>query len=102
MNSVSLKLFVAGQSTRSLIAIQNIRSVFPEMGETDVELTIIDVLEEPELAEQYFILATPTLIKTKPLPTTRIVGDLSDHNALILGLGLSLVVDSTALADSSQ
>lgn len=89
MNSVMLILFVAGQSPRSVAAIRNIRQVFPESTDIGFDLTIIDVLEEPEKAEEFFILATPTLVKSEPLPVRRVVGDLSDHQALILGLGIN-------------
>ena len=82
-----LKLFVAGQTAKSDMAIANLRAVF-EMAGYPVELMIIDVLEQPELAEEFKILATPTLIKLSPLPVRRIIGDLSDEDKLRLGLGL--------------
>jgi circadian clock protein KaiB len=52
------------------------------------ELIIIDVLETPELAEQEKIMATPTVIKELPLPTRRIIGDLTDENKVMMGLDL--------------
>lgn len=50
------------------------------------ELEIIDVLEFPNLAEDERILATPTLIKSLPLPLRRVIGDLSDKEKVLLGL----------------
>ena len=89
--SYYVKLFVTGQTAKSDNAISNIRAVFAHLG-YPLELTIIDVLEQPELAEEYKILATPTLIKISPLPVRRIIGDLSDENKLRLGLGFKLDV----------
>ena len=84
-----IKLFITGQTAKSDIAISNIQKIFTRM-DLSLDLTIIDILEQPHLAEECRILATPTLIKTSPLPVRRIIGDLSDENKLCSGLGLSL------------
>ncbi|HEX2168245.1 MAG TPA: circadian clock protein KaiB [Longimicrobiales bacterium] len=81
-----LKLYVTGQTPRAERAIANLRQIC----ETDLggqyELQIIDVLENPQLAEDEKILATPTLIKRLPLPLRRVIGDLSDKEKVLLGL----------------
>ena len=84
-----LKLFITGQTAKSDIAISNIQKIFSQM-DVPLDLTIIDVLEQPELAEDSRILATPTLIKISPLPVRRIIGDLSDEKKVCSGLGLPL------------
>jgi circadian clock protein KaiB len=54
------------------------------------ELTIVDVLERPHVAEDERIVATPTVIRRRPTPTRRLIGDLSDIGKVILGLDLPL------------
>jgi len=84
----TLKLFITGRTSKSDLAISNLRRIFARMG-YPLELTIIDILEAPQMAEEYRILATPTLLKTSPLPVQRIIGDLTDENKLFVGLGLT-------------
>jgi circadian clock protein KaiB len=88
MNKYLLKLFITGQTLRSSRAITNLRRICEEELGTDYELVIIDVLEQPQLAEDDKILATPTLIKEHPPPVRRIIGDLSDTKQVLLGLEL--------------
>ena len=75
---VSLKLFVAGKTSRSRQAIEGIRSAFEETLSEKGTLEIIDLLEQPQLAEEAQVLATPTLIRLFPTPVRRLIGDLSD------------------------
>ena len=86
-SSYKINLFIAGQTAKSELAIANIQRIFAGLN-IPLELDIIDVLEEPELAEQFRILATPTLLKVSPLPVRRIIGDLSDERKLFSGLGI--------------
>lgn len=84
MKKYVLKLYIAGQTPRSQQAIANLRRICDEVFPAgQYELTIVDVLERPELAEKVKILATPTLIKELPPPTRRVIGDLSDKNKVI-------------------
>lgn len=83
-----LRLFVTGASTRATTAIKNLQRICEEELEGQYDLEIIDVLENPELAEDEKILATPTLIKSLPLPLRRVIGDLSDKEKVLLGLEL--------------
>lgn len=81
-----MRLFVTGASSRAGTAIANLRRICEQELEGQYELEIIDVLEHPELAEDEKILATPTLIKSLPLPLRRVIGDLSDTEKVLLGL----------------
>jgi circadian clock protein KaiB len=87
MESYRLKLYITGQTTNSDQAIENLRYLFDQSG-VNYELSIVDVLEHPQLAEEDKVLATPTLIKISPLPVRRIIGDLSNLDRVIVGLGL--------------
>lgn len=71
---------------RTQRAITNLRRICEEDLARQYELHVIDVLENPQLAEDDRILATPTLIKQLPLPLRRVVGDLSDRDKVLLGL----------------
>ncbi len=81
-----LRLFVTGESSRTTAAISNLRRICENELEGQYDLEIIDVLEHPEVAEDEKILATPTLIKSLPLPLRRVIGDLSDTEKVLLGL----------------
>ena len=81
-----LRLFVTGASPRTGIAIANLKRICEQELEGLYDLEIIDVLENPEMAEDERILATPTLIKSLPLPLRRVIGDLSDKDKVLLGL----------------
>ena len=85
-----LKLYITGQTPRSRRAIENLYQTCQEMLNGRYDLTIIDVLEHPELAEEEKILATPTLIKVTPPPLRRIIGDLSDTEKVFIGLDLQI------------
>jgi circadian clock protein KaiB len=87
----SLTLYVTGQSVRSQRAVANLRSLCDGLGDA-CELTVIDVLERPQMAEDERILATPTVIRRRPLPLRRIIGDLSDLQKVMLWLDLPLPV----------
>lgn len=81
-----LKLYIAGKSARAEAAIANLRQLCENELRGQYELEIIDIVEQPERAEQAKILATPTLIKQLPPPLRRVIGDLSDKEKLLLGL----------------
>lgn len=84
-----LKLFITGQTLRSERAVTNLRRVCEEGLGGEYELIIIDVLEQPHLAKEENILATPTMIKVSPPPTRRLIGDLSDVKKVLLELDVS-------------
>lgn len=91
VSKLFLKLYVTGQTSRSQRAIGHLRQIAKGL-EADVE--IIDVLENPQMAEDDSILATPTLIKASPVPIRRIIGDLSDEKKVLLGLDLDPCIGS--------
>jgi circadian clock protein KaiB len=73
-----LKLFITGRTNRSQEAVRNLRAIYDEHFSTDYDLAVVDVLENPEQAEEERILATPTLIRYSPEGSRRIIGDLSN------------------------
>jgi len=81
-----LTLYVTGTSPRTKIAIENLNRICSQELEGRYELEIVDVLENPQRAEDEKILATPTLIKQLPPPLRRVIGDLSDKEKVLLGL----------------
>lgn len=81
-------MYIAGSSPRATLAIDNLKRICEKDLSGRYELQIIDVLANPELAEQDKILATPTLIKQLPPPLRRVIGDLSDSEKVLLGLEL--------------
>ncbi|TAL43710.1 MAG: circadian clock protein KaiB [Methylovulum sp.] len=88
MKKYLMKLFVAGDTPRSERAIQNLKQLCDRAMKDNYEITIIDVLEQPDIAEEDKILATPTLIKLAPHPSRRIIGDLSDQDKVLTVLGV--------------
>jgi circadian clock protein KaiB len=88
---VLLRLFVTGTSQRSLRAIEAIRSMC-RVYSGRVTVEIVDVLEQPEQAENEKILATPTLIRQIPGPPRRLVGNLEEASRVIQLLGLEELV----------
>jgi circadian clock protein KaiC len=88
MDPLSLKLYVTGATPRTEQAILNLRRICETEFGGRYELTIIDILERPQLAEDEKILATPTLIKQLPPPLRRIIGDLSDTEKVLFGLDI--------------
>ncbi|WP_291991502.1 circadian clock protein KaiB [Candidatus Accumulibacter sp. ACC003] len=86
-----LTLFVTGQTPRSERSIRNLQRICAEELQGTYEMTVIDVVEQPQLAEDLKILATPTLVKELPPPLRRVIGDLSDTEKVLLGLDISRV-----------
>jgi circadian clock protein KaiB len=81
-----LRLFVSGSSPRTADAIANLKQICATDLNGEYTLEIIDVMEQPQLAEDAKILATPTLIKQLPPQLRRVIGDLSDKDKVLLGL----------------
>jgi circadian clock protein KaiB len=88
MDKFFLKLYIAGQTSKSKRTIVNLKEICEREFKGRYELVVVDVLERPQLAEDEKILATPTLIKELPPPIRRIVGDLSDKEKILIGLDL--------------
>ena len=83
-----LRLYVTGATSRSRRAILNIKAVCQQVLEGRYELEIIDIHQNPALAKDEQILATPTLVKRLPLPLRRLIGDFSDRERVLFGLDL--------------
>jgi circadian clock protein KaiB len=83
-----LKLYVTGVTPRSQAALKNLEKILEEDYKGVYSLKVIDVIKQPQLAEEDKILATPTLIKILPPPVARIIGNLSDREKVLLGLDL--------------
>jgi len=83
-----LRLYVTGTTRRSARAIQNIKMICEEQLQGRYDLEVIDIYQQPSLAQGEQIVAVPTLIKKLPLPVRRLIGDLSDENHVLLGLDL--------------
>ncbi len=83
-----LRLFVAGISTKSMRAIDNIKKLCDEYLKDRVDLEIIDIYQNPIIAKDGQIIAAPTLIKELPPPIRRFIGDMSDTKKMIVGLDL--------------
>jgi len=85
-----LKLYVTGRTDNSQRAIKNLENILENDLKNLYTLKVIDVLENPELAEEDKILATPTLARVLPPPVRKIIGDLSSKEKVLLGLDLTV------------
>jgi circadian clock protein KaiB len=85
-----LRLYVAGVKRISARAISNLRKVCEEHLAGRYELEVIDILENPALASDEQIVATPTLIKKLPEPFRKLIGDMSNKEKVILGMDVKL------------
>ncbi len=83
-----LRLYVAGQSARSLAAFRNLKIICEEhlMGEYEIE--VIDLFKTPQLAKGDQIVAVPTLVRNLPVPIKKIIGDLSNTDRVLVGLDI--------------
>jgi circadian clock protein KaiB len=86
MSRLQLELYVMGQTARSQVAIANLERICQTRLAGRFALTIVDVLEQPEMAETANIVATPTLIRRSPTPVRRLVGDLSLTDVVLRSL----------------
>jgi circadian clock protein KaiB len=83
-----LRLYVAGQSPRSMTAFSNLKKICEEHLAGRYTIEVIDLLEQPQLAAGDQIVAIPTLVRKLPEPLRRIVGDLSNTERTLVGLQL--------------
>jgi circadian clock protein KaiB len=81
-----LRLYVAGQTPKSLTALANLRKICNEYLDGRFELNVIDLVKTPQLAQGDQILAIPTLVRNLPQPLRKIIGDLSDTERVLAGL----------------
>ena len=83
-----LRLYVAGQTTKSLAAMVNLKRVCEEHLQGRYDIEVVDLLENPRLAAGDQILAIPTLVRRLPPPLKKIIGDLSDTEKVLVGLDI--------------
>ena len=83
-----LRLYVAGQTKKSLKAFANLKKICEEHLSNRYKIEVIDLLENPQLAKGDQILAIPTLVRKLPQPIKKIIGDLSNTERVLVGLDL--------------
>lgn len=83
-----LRLFIAGTSRQSQRAVQNLIALCEEHMPGRYDLEVVDIFQQPQLAAGVQIVAAPTLVKKLPPPLRKLVGDLSQVDKVLLGLGL--------------
>lgn len=83
-----LRLYIAGQTPRSVAAFRNLKKVCEEHLAGRYEIEVIDLLVNPRLAKDHQILAIPTLVRKLPDPVRKLIGDLSDLDKTLVGLDL--------------
>ena len=89
MATPTFQLFVAGDSARSRAAEANFRRLAAERLQDRYELSVVDVMKDPDRAEEERILTTPTLVKTAPGPKRRVTGDFGDFDTVMLALAIN-------------
>lgn len=87
----TMRLYVAGQSPKSIAAISNLRRICDQHVPGRYEVEIVDLLRNPELARADQIVAIPTLVKKLPIPVRHIIGDLSATDRVVISLELSSI-----------
>lgn len=83
-----LRLYVAGETPKSLLALKNLKKYCEEHIKDKYCIEVIDLIENPQLAEGDQILAIPTLVRRFPAPIRKIIGDLSNEDKVLVGLDL--------------
>jgi circadian clock protein KaiB len=83
-----LSLFISGISPKSALAVKNIKRICETKLQGRYTLEIIDIYQQPLLAQAHQIVAAPTLIKRSPLPLRRLIGDMSNEAKVLSGLEL--------------
>ena len=83
-----LRLYVAGQTPKSLTAFSNLKKICETHLKGRYRIDVIDLLEQPQLSKGDQILAIPTLVRKLPQPVRKIIGDLSDTERVLVGLDL--------------
>jgi circadian clock protein KaiB len=86
---VELRLYIAGQTPKSLLALSNLKSICAtHLNGKKYRIEIIDLVKSPQLAQGDQILAIPTLVRNLPTPIRKIIGDLSNTERVVVGLDL--------------
>jgi circadian clock protein KaiB len=83
-----LRLYVAGKTPKSVTALSNLKKYREEHLQDQYRIEVIDLLEQPQLAEGDQIFAIPTLVRKVPEPIRKIIGDLSNEEKVLVGLNI--------------
>jgi circadian clock protein KaiB len=83
-----LRLYIAGQTPNSVVAIANLKKICEEKLQGRYRIEVVDLLEKPQLAKGDQIIAIPTLVRRLPPPVKKIIGNLSKSESVIVGLDL--------------
>jgi len=83
---IELRLYVAGQTPKSLAAISNLKKICEGNSKARYHIEVIDLIKNPALARDHQIVAIPTLVRSLPVPIRKIIGDLSDTDSVVVGL----------------
>ena len=86
--AMKLRLYVAGQTPKSMAALSNLKRICTDHLNGRYELEVIDLMKDPQLAQGDQILAIPTLVRNLPIPIRKIIGDLSNVDRVLVGLDL--------------
>ena len=89
----NLRLYVAGQTPRSLTAFKNLKEICEEYLKGQYNIEVIDLMENPTLARGDQILAIPTLVRKLPSPVRKIIGDLSNTERVLVGLNIRPAIE---------
>lgn len=82
----NMRLYIAGQTPKSIVALANLKRICDEHLNGQYEIEVIDLMENPQLARRDQIVAIPTLVRELPSPLKRIIGDLSNTEKVLVGL----------------
>lgn len=92
-----LRLYVAGQTPKSLLAFSNLKRICEEHLSGQYHIEVVDLLKNPQLAKGDQILALPTLVRKLPEPVRKIIGDLSNEESVLVGLDLRVRAATEAI-----
>jgi circadian clock protein KaiB len=98
---LELRLYVAGQTPRSLAALANLKRICEEHLKQKYRIEVIDLVKHPQLAQGDQILAIPTLVRRVPQPLRKIIGDLSNTERVLVGLDIRPSASGMVTAESA-
>lgn len=101
MTTYVFRLFVFGQTERSVAAQANLRMLCESRLNGRYRVEVVDVAEHPDVADEERVLATPMVVRMAPLPRHRVIGDLSDHRWMASALGLPEEAPPTPIGDEA-
>lgn len=99
---LELRLYVAGQTPKSLAALANLKRICDEHLKDQYRIEVIDLVKHPQLAQGDQILAIPTLVRRVPKPLRKIIGDLSNTERVLVGLDLRPSSTGAAAAEAAS